>query len=83
MFTVDEPTAEAIRLALDKGGELSAVVELRRHFPLITDNEHARSCVRAIASWKPPAREAAGGAPRAPWMTIDPAALDELDERGR
>jgi hypothetical protein len=53
MFTVDEPTAEAIRLALDKGGELSAVVELRRHFPLITDNEHARSCVRAIATWKP------------------------------
>ena len=38
MFTVDEPTAEAIRRAVEDGGELSGVVELRRHFPLITDN---------------------------------------------
>jgi hypothetical protein len=52
MFAVDEATAEAIRHALDQG-ELSAVVELRRHFPLITDNEQARRCVRAIATWKP------------------------------
>ena len=27
--------------------------ELRRHFPLIADNAHARLCVRAIAGWKP------------------------------
>ena len=53
MFTVDEPTAEAIRRAVEDGGELSGVVELRRHFPLITDNEHARRCVRVIAGWKP------------------------------
>ena len=53
MFAVDEATAAAIRAAFDKGGELSAVVELRRHFPLITDNEQARICVRTIASWKP------------------------------
>jgi hypothetical protein len=30
-----------------------AVVELRRHFPLIEDNEQARACVRTIAGWKP------------------------------
>jgi len=53
MFTVDEATAAAIRKAYDEGGELSAVVELRRHFPGITDNENARLCVRTIASWQP------------------------------
>lgn len=55
MFTVDEPTAEAIRRAVDDGGELAGVVELRRHFPLITDNADARRCVRVIAGWKSPA----------------------------
>jgi hypothetical protein len=53
LFTVDDATAEAIRDAFDRGGELSAVVELRRHFPGITNPEQARVCVRAIASWKP------------------------------
>src|SRR3954465_6742383 len=53
MFTVDEPTAAAIRRAFDNGGELAGVVEPRRHFPLIADNAHARLCVRAIAGWKP------------------------------
>lgn len=53
MFTVDEPTAAAIRRAFDDGGELAGVVELRRHFPLIADNAHARLCVRAIAGWTP------------------------------
>lgn len=53
MFSVDEPTAAAIRRAFDDGGELAGVVELRRHFPLIADNANARLCVRAIAGWKP------------------------------
>ncbi len=53
MFTVDEATAEAIRRACENGGELAGVVELRRHFPLLADNAHARLCVRAIAEWKP------------------------------
>jgi hypothetical protein len=53
MFVVDEATAAAIRAALQQGGELSAVVELRRHFPLITDNTEARRCVRTIAGWRP------------------------------
>ena len=53
MFTVDEPTAEAIRRAVEDGGELAGVVELRRHFPLITDNVQARRCVQMIAGWQP------------------------------
>ena len=53
MFCVNESTAEAIRRAYTEGGELSAVVELRRHFPGITDNANARRCVRMIASWQP------------------------------
>ena len=55
---VDEATAAAIRRAWDEGGEFSAVVELRRPFPLITDNENARRCVHAIVGWRqPPATE--------------------------
>jgi len=53
MFAVDEQTAEAIRRAFNESGELAAVVELRRHFPLIQDDEQARACVRTIAGWKP------------------------------
>ena len=55
MFTVDEPTADAIRRAVENGGELAGVVELRRHFPLLADadNRHARRCVQMIVGWKP------------------------------
>jgi hypothetical protein len=53
MFSVDETTAEAIRQVFEESGELSAVIELRRHFPGIADNETARLCVRTIAGWKP------------------------------
>jgi hypothetical protein len=42
-----------IRRALNEGGELSAVIELRRHFPGIADNAMARICVRTIAGWGP------------------------------
>ena len=51
MFVVDEETATAIRRAWDEGAELSAVIELRRHFPLVTDGENARRCVRTIVGW--------------------------------
>ena len=53
MFVVDEENATAIRRAWEAGGELAGVVELRRHFPLIADNAHARLCVRAIVGWSP------------------------------
>ena len=54
MFVVTEADAAAIRAAFDRGGELSAAVELRRLFPGITNNAEARRCARAIAGWKPP-----------------------------
>ncbi len=53
MFCVSETEAAAIREAYERGGELSATVELRRLFPGITDNAHARTCVRMIAGWTP------------------------------
>ena len=53
MFAVDEATAKAVRRAYDEGGELSGIVEFRRHFPLITDHAKAGQCVRIIAGWKP------------------------------
>jgi len=59
MFAVDEATAFAIRQACQDGGELSGVVELRRHFPLITDNARARLCLQMIMSWALPAPEPA------------------------
>jgi len=53
MFAITEAEAAAIRVAFQQSGELSAVVELRRLFPGVTDNAQARACVRTIASWKP------------------------------
>ena len=53
MFTVDEPTAAAIRRAYEEDGDLASIVEFRRHFPLINDNAKARECVRTIVSWTP------------------------------
>jgi hypothetical protein len=53
MFVVTEADAALVRAAFDRGGELAAAVELRRLFPGITDNAHARACVRTIAGWQP------------------------------
>jgi len=53
MFCVDEATAKVTRRVFDEEGELSAVIELRQHFPLITDNARRRECVRIIAGWRP------------------------------
>jgi hypothetical protein len=54
MFSVDETTAEVIRQGFEEsGGELSAAIELRWHFPWSTDYAAARRCVSTIAHWKP------------------------------
>ena len=53
MFVVSEDDAATICAAFDRGGELAAAIELRRLFPAITDNEHARRCARTIAGWTP------------------------------
>ena len=52
MFAVDAVTADAIRQAFNKDGELAAIVEFRRHYPLLANNENARSFVHAIAGWQ-------------------------------
>jgi hypothetical protein len=52
MFAVTEQQAAVIRTALEKRGEFSAMVKLRRMFPGITDSNQARQCVRIIAGWK-------------------------------
>jgi hypothetical protein len=53
MFAISEADAAAIRAAFDRGGELSAAVELRRLFPGVTDMVEARECARTIAGWEP------------------------------
>ena len=53
MFVVTEAEAAAIRTAFDRGGELSAAVELRRLFPGVTNMAEARKFARVIACWKP------------------------------
>jgi hypothetical protein len=52
MLSVTETEAAAIHEAFRKQGEFSAVVELRRLFPGITDTMQAQECVRTIADWK-------------------------------
>jgi hypothetical protein len=53
MFALTEAEAAAIRAAFERGGEFSAVAELRRLFPAITDTAQARECARTIAGWQP------------------------------
>jgi hypothetical protein len=45
--------AKTIRQVYEASGELSAVVEFRRHFPGITDSAATRRCVRMIVGWQP------------------------------
>jgi hypothetical protein len=52
MFSVTTAEAAAIRDAFHQRGELSAVIELRRLLPGVTDNRQARECVRMIADWR-------------------------------
>ena len=49
MFAVNESAADSIRRVYNEYGEFAAVIELRRHFPGVADNENARRCVRTIA----------------------------------
>jgi hypothetical protein len=51
MFVVSKEAAAAIRNAYKQDGELSAAIELRRHFPGVVDNVQARDCARTIAGW--------------------------------
>ena len=53
MFVMSEAEVTTIQDAFSRGGEVSAVVELRRLFPLLANSEHTRSCVRSILAWRP------------------------------
>ncbi len=53
MFIVTEADAAAIHAAFHEAGELSAMVELQRRFPGITDRAKARECARTTAGWLP------------------------------
>jgi hypothetical protein len=68
MFMVPEAVAEAIRRTYEESGEFAAAIELRRHFPGITDNNEARRCARTIAGWTAlpslPAKKARKCSPR-------------------
>lgn len=52
MFMVSEQEAAAIQAAWHRGGELAAVAELRRMFPVFQGNERAAEAARAIAGWR-------------------------------
>ncbi|MGI4795321.1 MAG: hypothetical protein ACRYG8_14860 [Janthinobacterium lividum] len=52
MFAVDEATANSIRRAYEDNAELVATIKLRRHFPLLSNDGNAWSCVLVIADWK-------------------------------
>ena len=51
MFPVTKAEATAIRDAFHQRGEHSAVIELRRLFPGVTDNRQAWEGGRMIAGW--------------------------------
>ncbi len=51
MFVVDDATADTLRRVWQNQGGLAALIELRRHFPLIADNAKARLCLHAILGW--------------------------------
>jgi hypothetical protein len=53
MFSVEAAAAESIRNAYIDGGQVAAMIELRRHFPGIEDEEDARNCAITIARWAP------------------------------
>jgi hypothetical protein len=53
MFLVTEADASAIRDTFEQAGEVAAAVELRRRFPLLTNNANALEWARTIASWRP------------------------------
>ena len=48
-----KPMPPRYRAVFNQEGELSAVIELRRRFPGVTDNAKARACARSIAGWTP------------------------------
>jgi hypothetical protein len=76
MFVVSEEEAGTIRAAFDHDGEFAAAIVVRRLFPAIGDNEHARQCARTIAGWKPLSLPLRRGSSLRPARTAKPARKD-------
>lgn len=55
MFMVSIEDSTAIRDAYANHGELAAVMELRRLYPIFVGRDDAAQVARSIASWRPPA----------------------------
>ncbi|NYZ14069.1 hypothetical protein HL658_16055 [Azospirillum sp. RWY-5-1] len=72
MFMVSDEEAELIQTAYHRGGELAAVAELRRVFPVFQGNERAVDAVRMIAGWRR-VQVAGAVARRSPRASRDPA----------
>ena len=53
MFSISDKDIAAIQAAFERGGELSATIEVRRIFPGIPDNAEARRIALIIAGWEP------------------------------
>jgi hypothetical protein len=53
MFSISDKDIAAIQAAFERGGELSATIEVRRIFPGIPDNAEARRIALTLAGWKP------------------------------
>ena len=51
MFSISDKDIAAIQIAFERGGELSATIEVRRIFPGIPDNAEARRVALTIAGW--------------------------------
>ena len=64
MFTVTEDEATAIQAVYHEGGELAAVAELRRRFPMFIGNPHTTDAVRTIAGWRTAGRQGTASADR-------------------
>ena len=53
MFSISDKDIAAIQAAFERGGELSATIEVRRIFPGIPDNAEARRVALTVAGWEP------------------------------
>ena len=62
MFSISDKDIASIQAAFERGGELSATIEVRRLFPGIPNNAEALRIAMAIVGWEavnppePPAR---------------------------
>jgi hypothetical protein len=52
MFSISDKNIASIQAAFERGGEMSAMVEVRRIFPGIPHNAESRRIALIIAGWE-------------------------------